>query len=106
LDVFTIEVNEEFSALNGGLLMRQARYANTCIQHILSLYPANAKPPKVILVGHSMGGLVARAVYLQPNYIPNSVDTILTINSPHKYDFALERKDGAQEEGRSEGGLL
>lgn len=31
-----------------------------------------------------MGGLVARAVFLQPNYMKNSVDTLVTINSPHR----------------------
>jgi glycosylphosphatidylinositol deacylase len=38
----------------------------------------------VIIVGHSMGGLVARAAHLLPNYQPHSITTIITINAPHQ----------------------
>lgn len=36
-----------------------------------------------MIIGHSMGGIVARAMFLQPNYIPGSIDTIVTIATPH-----------------------
>lgn len=40
-------------------------------------------PQSVVLVGHSMGGVVARALYTLPRFNPNLVDLIITQASPH-----------------------
>jgi len=45
------------------------------------------RPSKVILVGHSMGGFVARALFLHPKFQPSSVDTIITLSSPHRLNL-------------------
>eukprot|EP01113_Clastostelium_recurvatum_P043940 TRINITY_DN7348_c0_g1_i4.p1 TRINITY_DN7348_c0_g1~~TRINITY_DN7348_c0_g1_i4.p1 ORF type:complete len:1049 (+),score=197.68 TRINITY_DN7348_c0_g1_i4:91-3237(+) len=90
LDFFTIDFIEELSALNGHVLARQTEYVNDCIDEILALYrEANQQqllsyppPTSVILLGHSMGGLVARATVTLPNYTPGSVETIFMLNSP------------------------
>ena len=37
----------------------------------------------VVLIGHSMGGIVARGVMALPSYRIGSVDTIITLSSPH-----------------------
>lgn len=42
-----------------------------------------------MLVGHSMGGLVARGAFTAANYTPGSIKTIITINSPHRMDPVL-----------------
>lgn len=42
-------------------------------------------PTNVILVGHSMGGFVARAAVVHPELRPGSVKTIVTLSSPHRY---------------------
>jgi hypothetical protein len=41
------------------------------------------RPTSVILLGHSMGGVVARSIFAAPNYAHGTVRTILTLNSPH-----------------------
>ena len=40
-------------------------------------------PSSVIIIGHSMGGVVARTMLTMPNYQPNSVNTIITLSAPH-----------------------
>lgn len=75
-------MNEELSALSGQNLLDQAEYLNAVIGHILQLYD-EPKPSSVMVIGHSMGGIVARAMFMLPNYIPNSIDTVVTISTPH-----------------------
>lgn len=41
-------------------------------------------PKSVILVGHSMGGFVARAAVVDPHLRKSAVETILTLSSPHQ----------------------
>ncbi|MQL80920.1 hypothetical protein Taro_013363 [Colocasia esculenta] len=41
-------------------------------------------PASVILVGHSMGGFVARAAVVHPLLRKSSVETVLTLASPHQ----------------------
>lgn len=44
------------------------------------LYPS---PKSVILIGHSMGGVVARTMLMLENYNKGSVNTIFTLSAPH-----------------------
>lgn len=58
------------------------------VQVLIPLLPFNRQhlktPPRsVVLVGHSMGGVVARALYTLPRFNPNLVDLIITQASPH-----------------------
>ena len=41
-------------------------------------------PKSVILVGHSMGGFVARAAIIHPRLRKSVVETILTLSTPHQ----------------------
>lgn len=41
-------------------------------------------PSSVILVGHSMGGFVARAAVIHPRLRKSAVETVLTLSSPHQ----------------------
>lgn len=41
-------------------------------------------PKSVILVGHSMGGFVARAAIVHPRLRRSAVETVLTLSSPHQ----------------------
>ncbi|CAG9773683.1 unnamed protein product [Ceutorhynchus assimilis] len=61
LDYFTVDLNSEFSALYGPVLYDQLQYVLSSVHKILELYKHNRNPPKqVILVGHSVGGIVAK----------------------------------------------
>lgn len=92
LDFFAVDFNEDFTAFHGQTLLDQAEYLNDAVVYILSLYhdPRRSQrdsslpdPSSVILVGHSMGGVVARTMVTMPNYQPNSINTIVTMSAPH-----------------------
>lgn len=75
------------------------------MSYILSLYHDTRRadydvglpdPQSVIIVGHSMGGIVARAMLTMPNYLPNSINTIITMAAPHAlppapFDWEMQR---------------
>ncbi|KAK2161207.1 hypothetical protein LSH36_120g15020 [Paralvinella palmiformis] len=82
---FSLDFDEEFSALYGQLLYDEAEFTHECIKKILSLYKGAASPPKsVVLVGHSMGGMVARSLFMLADFKPELVNTIITQATPHK----------------------
>lgn len=84
IDFFSAEFNEELTAFHGRSMLDQAEYLNEAVKFILSLYRDLPNAPKsVILLGHSMGGVVARVMLTLPNYAPESVNTILTLSCPH-----------------------
>jgi glycosylphosphatidylinositol deacylase len=57
LDYFSIDFNEELSALFGGVLGQQTEFVAYAIQKILSLYKTEKT---IILVGNSIGGFLSR----------------------------------------------
>ncbi|USW53309.1 Putative GPI inositol-deacylase PGAP1, alpha/Beta hydrolase [Septoria linicola] len=92
LDFFTVDFNEELIAFHGQTLLDQAEYLNEAIAYILALYhnpqrsarePGLPDPKSVIILGHSMGGVVARTMLRMPNYQENTINTILTLSAPH-----------------------
>ncbi|KAF3904860.1 hypothetical protein ABW20_dc0106313 [Dactylellina cionopaga] len=92
LDFFTVDFNEDITAFHGQTLLDQAEFLNEAVAYILSLYHDARKttkesdlpdPASVILIGHSMGGIVARTMLTMPNYQSNSINTIITMSAPH-----------------------
>ena len=92
LDFFTVDFNEELTAFHGQTLLDQAEYLNEAIAYILALYHSPQRslretglpdPKSVIILGHSMGGVVARAMLRMSNYQENSINTIITLSAPH-----------------------
>jgi glycosylphosphatidylinositol deacylase len=80
-DFYLAEFNEDLSAFHGRTMLDQAEYVNDAIRYILSLYGEDTK--SVMVIGHSMGGIVARTLLALPNYVPNSINTIITLSTPH-----------------------
>ncbi|KAK7415603.1 GPI inositol deacylase [Neonectria punicea] len=92
LDFFTVDFNEDITAFHGQTLYDQAEYLNEAVRYILSLYSDPQRkarddhlpdPTSVIILGHSMGGVVARTMLVQANYQSNSINTIITMSAPH-----------------------
>jgi pimeloyl-ACP methyl ester carboxylesterase len=79
-DVYVVDLHEDFTAFHGFTLLDQAKYVNDAVQFIRSLYKESMS---VILIGHSMGGMVARAILTLPTYEGGSVATIVTLSTPH-----------------------
>ena len=92
LDFFTVDFNEELTAFHGQTLLDQAEYLNEAVAYILALYhsphrslrdPRLPEPKSVIILGHSMGGMVARTMVHMPNYQEHTINTIITLSAPH-----------------------
>ncbi|NWH63765.1 PGAP1 deacylase, partial [Geococcyx californianus] len=81
---FSINFNEELVALYGGSLQRQTKFVHECIKVILKLYRGREfAPTSVAIVGHSMGGLVARALLTLKNFKPELINLLITQATPH-----------------------
>ncbi|KAM1357680.1 hypothetical protein ACFX1Q_044741 [Malus domestica] len=98
LDWFTVDLEGEHSAMDSAILEEHAEYVVNSIHRILDQYKESYKarqregaatsgssPKSVILVGHSMGGFVARAAVIHHRLRKSAVETILTLSSPHQY---------------------
>ncbi|XP_074884158.1 GPI inositol-deacylase isoform X4 [Buteo buteo] len=81
---FSVNFNEELVALYGGSLQRQTKFVHECIKVILKLYrDREFAPTSVAIVGHSMGGLVARALLTLKNFKPGLINLLITQATPH-----------------------
>lgn len=80
-DYFTVDLNDEFSGLYGPLLYDQLEYVNHSFYRIFELYKDSQKPHSIILIGHSMGGVIAHKLVSQ---LPdtNMVPVLITLASP------------------------
>ncbi|XP_068084428.1 GPI inositol-deacylase isoform X2 [Anabrus simplex] len=84
-DYFSVDLNDEYSGLFGGILKEQTEFVQHCIKRILQLYSAGAySPNSVILIGHSMGGMVAKGLFLNPDFDASLVQVIITLATPHR----------------------
>jgi glycosylphosphatidylinositol deacylase len=84
LDFFAIHFEEELSGINGDVLNEETVFVNECINYILHLYTISKKqssqlPTSVIIVGHSMGGFVARNAFTIPNYRTGNIQFVTFI---------------------------
>lgn len=80
-----VDFHEEFSALHGQSLLEQAEYLNDAIDYILKIYKSDnyPDPASVMIIGHSMGGVVAKTMFMLNNYQPGTINTIITLSTPH-----------------------
>ena len=56
-NTFTIDFNEELNGIYGGTMQKQTEFVASAIRTIFKFYPNDEK---IFIVGHSMGGIVAR----------------------------------------------
>ncbi|XP_031283280.1 uncharacterized protein LOC116141947 isoform X2 [Pistacia vera] len=97
LDWFAVDLEGEHSAMDGQILEEHAEYVVYAIHRILDQYresheareregsaASGSLPKSVILVGHSMGGFIARAAIIHPLLRKSAVETVLTLSSPHQ----------------------
>ena len=66
--------------------MPQVEYVSAAISKILSLYKGDkaGAPSSVVLVGHSLGGMIAKALFVQPGFVAKQVSVVLTLATPHR----------------------
>ncbi|KAF8059109.1 BST1 [Scenedesmus sp. PABB004] len=105
VDWYALDLRGELSAFDGALLEQQTAFALAALAQLADTYgpgrgaqtlPADVRPHSgggapgggVLLVGHSMGGVIARAAaaaaWTHPALGPGSVALLLTLASPHE----------------------
>ncbi|WCJ21260.1 GPI inositol-deacylase [Euphorbia peplus] len=97
IDWFAVDLEGEHSAMDGRILEEHTEYVVYAIHRILDQYKqfhdtreregaanSGSLPKSVILVGHSMGGFVARAAVVHPQLRKSAVETVLTLSTPHQ----------------------
>ncbi|KAJ3237940.1 GPI inositol deacylase [Chytriomyces hyalinus] len=80
--VYTVDTIDELSALDASLIIDQALFANDAIRTILALNPS---VKSVVILAHSMGGIVAKSLFSLDNYVNGSVESIITLATPHAH---------------------
>ncbi|XP_053209842.1 GPI inositol-deacylase-like isoform X2 [Panonychus citri] len=81
---FTIDFNEELSGLYGAKLQSQTEFLYESIEAIKRLYLRAGRNVSLIVIGHSIGGLISRGVFTMPNFEASSVDLLITLATPHQ----------------------
>jgi glycosylphosphatidylinositol deacylase len=74
--VSSVNYNEDLSAFHGPTLDVEKEYATRAISYILSLYPRGTS---IIIMAHSMGGVVATSLLPSPN-----ISAVITMSTPHE----------------------
>lgn len=77
MDVYAVDFNEEWTAWHGFYLERQSEFVEHAIHHLVSMCKCFSNN-KILLVGHSLGGLIARSAYSERH-----VAAIVTMGTPH-----------------------
>ncbi|KAL1734367.1 PGAP1-like protein-domain-containing protein [Schizophyllum commune] len=75
LDFFAVEFNEDLSAFHGPTVEAETAYTSQAIAYILHLYPPGTQ---IIVLGHSMGGIVATSLLPSPD-----ISAVMTMSTPH-----------------------
>lgn len=84
-DFFTLDFNSEYSGLYGYVLENQQKFMKAAIEKIGGFYKDFQK---VILIGHSMGGIVAKSVLDYETPSPY-VHLIITMATPHAHPVVI-----------------
>lgn len=84
LDWWTIDLKEDFSAFHGDTLVEQAVFVNEVLSFLQRIY-SHPQPNSIPILAHSMGGIVARLAMTLPEHPPGSVDTLVTLSTPHAH---------------------
>ena len=84
-DYFAVDLLDEKSAFSSALLLQQAHFVNDAIQSLLYRYQqaGRTNTTSVIIVAHSMGGVVARLLPYLINWQADSVRSLYTLGTPH-----------------------
>ena len=82
---FSVGFQEEMSALKGTYLHRQTEFVHECLKTILKLFNDHGhKQESVLILGLSIGGLIARGLFTLPGFDPSTVKTLITLSTPNK----------------------
>ncbi|KAF8562407.1 hypothetical protein P879_11039 [Paragonimus westermani] len=82
-DFFSIDYNEDITALSGELLQYQSEFLKLAVDHILAQYLGTVNAPRsVLVVGHSLGALVAFYLLSDPTFDQQKITTVISLAAP------------------------
>ena len=93
---FSVDYEEELSALYGPYLQRQTDFLHHAILRILKCYDhmyEEDRPKSVIAIGHSMGGLVIRGLFTLPTFQAEQINVIINLATPQVKPVLLLDKE-------------
>lgn len=77
---YTIDFKEELSGFSGALIAKQIEFVRRATQQILAMHPSETGG--VILVGHSVGGFITKALFATPDFDSNTIPLLINLASP------------------------
>lgn len=77
---YTIDFRAQLSGLDGELIEQQTRFLHLAVKKIIETHPTETNG--VILVGHSVGGFIAKALSTDSDFDPNSIPLLINLASP------------------------
>ncbi|KAF5402499.1 hypothetical protein PHET_04126 [Paragonimus heterotremus] len=82
-DFFSIDYNEDTTALSGELVQCQSEFLKLAVDHILAQYSGTVNAPRsVLVVGHSLGALVAFYLLSDPTFDQHKITTVISLAAP------------------------
>lgn len=77
---YTIDFRDELSGLSGNFVEDQIGFVHEAIDQIISMHPSDTNG--IILIGHSVGGFITKAVFNRPGFDAKSVPLLINLASP------------------------
>lgn len=77
---YTIDFDGQFSGISGDLIDKQTEFVQRSLRQIERMHPSDTEG--VIVIGHSVGGFIAKFLFTKPNFRPNSVPLMISLASP------------------------
>lgn len=77
---YTVSFGEQLSGINGKLLIEQIYFVGKAIKKIQDNHPNQTGG--IILIGHSVGGFICKALVAQSNFLQESVGLIISLAGP------------------------
>ncbi|VDM80288.1 unnamed protein product [Strongylus vulgaris] len=74
---YAVDFNEELSFISGSILNRQRNFVVSAISTVQRMYSR-----KIVLIGHSFGGVVLYALPAHPRYNVSDMGLVLTLAAP------------------------
>ncbi|KAI1706970.1 PGAP1-like protein domain-containing protein [Ditylenchus destructor] len=80
-DTFAVDFNTELTAVSSKYFSEQTRFLAEVVEFVWSMY--DVKPPGIIFLGHSMGGIVVQSLFLDPKFDRSKVAAIISLATPY-----------------------
>lgn len=77
---YTIDFRGQFSGIDGELIEEQISFLHQSLNEVIQMHPSETNG--VILIGHSVGGFISKALFSRKSFNPNSVPLLISLASP------------------------